>query len=113
MKRLILTIVISVMLFHLLRQVPKAPVDEFNDFHRVFDEAYKSQAYMHSEELFTDAINLSIKAYEKWHYENSQWILTRNYTEVKLLALLAMSTLEEAKEKSINLSDSLMSAKQY
>lgn len=108
MKRLFVLIVISTVLLMIFKQVPKAPVDEFNDFHQAFDEAYKSHAYVYSEELFTDAVDLGIAAYEKWHHENSQWILNRNYTEVKLLALLAMSTLEEAKEKAVKRSDSLI-----
>ena len=78
----------------------QAPVQEFEDYHKAFEEAYEARAYFYAEELFSDAIYLSKKAYEKWEFENTQWVMVRDYKELRRMILLAMSAAEEANEKA-------------
>lgn len=89
-------------LFYLvLTNLSKPPVDKFENFHIVINEAYDYEAFYYASKLYAEAVVFCEIAYKNWRFENKKPWYKRDYSDLDIILNLAISAAEEAKDKSI------------
>ncbi|MDP2424071.1 MAG: L,D-transpeptidase [Bacteroidales bacterium] len=111
LKIAIWTLVIILILggasFLFYKSVPAPPVKEIEQARQALANAKKIQAKIYSKELFTEAESNFDSAIITWKTENRKFILRRDYSNVVLLANMAVKKSVEASDQTKTHSASL------
>lgn len=96
-------ILISLSSMVVSRGSARPPVDEFKTYH-----AFMNENLSHRDDYFGFAeYHISrkflLQAYENWHFENSKFILLRDFSETRRLVLMALSMAEGLTDYSMNI----------
>jgi hypothetical protein len=104
---LITCLVVTGIIFLLIRLTPKPPVGDM-DYARIkLAEAEKSRAGTYSKKLFSEAKSAYDSAMEAWRRENDKFIYFRDYEKVAALAKISSEKSKQAAKSSVSTSNNL------
>jgi L,D-peptidoglycan transpeptidase YkuD (ErfK/YbiS/YcfS/YnhG family) len=92
--------IITLIVFLLIINIPKPPINEIEKARLALAKAFKSRADTYSNDLYVDAKSNYDSAMYYWRKENLRFIYFRNYSKVSKFAKLSIRKADQAVESS-------------